>query len=177
MERKTSHHRWPAGRRISGLLLALFGNVVLAHGNHLSGLSGRELFPGERVGEVTRGVLFSGTDNAPCDCWTREDTGGHWIVEADRVGHAGFGSTVNVVGGRWFWLQAGNLVHHGNLLDGTVVWPADGNGDLGCGPGVARFTTSVSVNDQVTPGILAGCLDDTHIPFVFPPKIWGTLTL
>ena len=64
----------------------------------------------ERVGEVTRGVLFSGTDNPPCDCWTREDTGGHWIVEADRVGHAGFGSTVNVVGGRWFWLQAGNIV-------------------------------------------------------------------
>lgn len=160
-----------------GLILALSGDVVRAHGNHQTGLSGHELHPGKRDGEVTRDVLFSGTDNAPCNCWTATDSGGRWVLLADRTGHAGLGSMVNVVGGRWFWQQAGEIVHFGKVLGGTVNWPPDLAGDLGCGPGVARFALTLSVNDQATTGSLTGCLDDTHLPFVFPPKAWGTLSL
>lgn len=159
-----------------GLFFALGGDSAFAHGVHHSGLSGHEFYPGQRDGEVTRGVLFSGTDNLPCDCWTSTNAGGRWVIVADRSGAAGIGGAVTVVGGDWFWKQANDVVHFGKLLGGTVNWPADRSGDLGCGPGVARFAVTLSVFGQATTGSATGCLDDTHIPFVFPPKIWATLS-
>lgn len=182
MNAKQRCHPHPARRRamavaVAGLLgLGAWANA-LAHGEHTTGVSGLELFPGVKAGEVTKGVLFSGPTNAVCDCWTTTDNGGTWVAAVDRVGHAGLGSAIAVVGGRWFWEQGNDIVHFGRILGGSAQWPADLTTDLGCGPGVAQFFVTLSVSGQTAGGTLTGCLDDTHVPFVFPPKIWGTLTL
>lgn len=157
--------------------LALFaGPAANAQTLTTTGLSGQEIYPGKRVGEVTKGVVMLGTDNPVCNCWTDVDSGGHWVAVVDRTGHAGLGSQISVVGGRWLWVTANDVARFGKILDGTVTWPADLTSDLGCGPGVARFATTVTANGQATTGTFTGCLDDTHLPFVFPPKIWGTLS-
>lgn len=166
-----------AGAGLFGFLALGAGTAALGHGNHVTGLSGRELFPGDKDAATTKGVLFSGTDNAACNCWTATDAGGNWIFSVDRVGHAGLGSAVSLVGGRWFWQQTNDLVHFGRVLGGSVQWPPDLASDLGCGAGVAKVVVNLSVVGQATGGTLTGCLDDTHIPHVFPPKVWGTLTL
>ncbi len=53
---------------------------------------------------------------------------------------------------------------------------------MGCGNGVARFAVTLSLAGQSAGGSFKGCLDDLHLdprqqPFVFPFKIWGTLSL
>lgn len=160
-----------------GFLALGAGTAAQAHSNHVTGLSGRELYPGDKDAETTKGVLFSGTDNAVCNCSAATDTGGHWVFSVDRVGQAGLGSAVSLVGGRWFWQQADNAIHYGRVLGGSVQWPPGLASDLGCGPGVAIVTVNLSVTGQATGGTFTGCLDDTHIPHVFPPKVWGTLSL
>lgn len=182
MNANQRRHSYPSCRRalavaVAGLLGLGGGAGALAHGEHTTGLSGLELFPGNKEGEVTKGVLFTGSTNAVCDCWTTTDNGGTWVAAVDRVGHAGLGSSVTIVGGRWVWEQGNDIVHFGRILGGTVHWPVDLTSDVGCGPGVAQFFATLSVSGQTTGGTLTGCLDDTHMPFVFPPKIWGTLTL
>ncbi|MBI4292550.1 MAG: hypothetical protein HY661_13825 [Betaproteobacteria bacterium] len=162
---------------MAGLLALGYWSGAAAHSDHTTGLSGRELFPGTKDGEVTKNVLFAGKANAVCNCWTDTDNGGTWVAIADRVGHAGLGSAVTLAGGRWYWEQQNDVIHHGRILGGSVEWPADLAADIGCGSGVARFLVTLSVSGRATGGTLTGCLDDTHIPFVFPPTIWGTLTL
>lgn len=161
---------------LAGLSSLFAGGAATAQTATSTGLSGHELFPGNKEGEVTKGVVFFGTDNPVCNCWTDADAGGQWTATVDRSGHAGLGSQVSVVGGRWLWQQGNDTVSFGKVLGGTVQWPADLASDLGCGPGVARFAINVSVRGRATTGTLNGCLDDTHMPFVFPPKIWGTLS-
>jgi len=167
-------------------LLAVAAAGLLALGTWLgasaqveqtTGLSGRELFPGTKDAEVTKGVVLLGTTNAACNCWTGADNGGTWVSIVDRVGPSGLGSSTTLVGGRWLWVQPNDVVHFGRVLSGSVQWPADLATDIGCGAGVARLVATLSVSGQATGGTLTGCVDDTHLPFVFPPKVWGTLAL
>ena len=144
-----------------------------------TGLSGLELF-GASI--ANPGTLFAGKDNKACNCWTTSDNGGAWTASVTYAGRPGFGSSgVSVTGGKWFWQQANDVIHSGKVKGGRVRWPASADADpFRCGKGVASVTLSLSgVSEE---GTFTGCLDDTHLdpraePFVFPPKMWGTLTL
>ena len=160
-----------------------------------SGLSGFEVSAGSDAGgDLTKGVTFVGIDSranedggqnvAPCDGWTTDGNGGVWTAKIDRVGSAGIGSTgVTVVGGRWYWIDGDDRLHAGRVEGGYVEWPPTlVDTSLGCGPGVARFHIMLSVRGPSHSGSFVGCLDDTHLdptkpPFVFPPRIWGVLTV
>ena len=143
------------------------------------GLSGLEVFGGG-AGDPT--PLFAGKDNKVCNCWTTDDNGGVWTTSVNYAGRPGTGSSgVAVTDGKWFWRQANDVIHFGKVADGRVRWPASIDADpFGCGRGVASVTLSLTSASEE--GTFTGCLDDTHldpraVPFVFPPKLWGTLTL
>ncbi len=57
-----------------------------------------------------------------------------------------------------------------------MAWPQTIADDGGCGAGVAVFTAQLRAPKGGS-GSIAGCLDDTHLSTVFPPHIWGQLTL
>lgn len=147
------------------------------------GLSGLELFGGKTGASVTTaGTLFAGKDNEVCDCWTASDNGGVWTASVSYAGEPGIGSSgVSVTGGKWLWRQANDIIHFGKVKGGRVRWPPSADADpFGCGKGVASVTLSLTTASEE--GTFTGCLDDTHLdprvePFVFPPKMWGTLTL
>jgi hypothetical protein len=180
---------------VVALVLAFSANIVFAHGTLETCLSGYEVSPGSNVGGgLTKGVTFVGVDNRPdedggpnpaaCDRWTTNGNGGSWSAKIDRVGDAGIGgSGVTVVGGRWFWLDDDGRLHFGRVEGGFVLWPPTLDADsFGCGAGVAQFSVMLSVRGHFSSGSFVGCLDDTHLdptkqPFVFPPRIWGTLDL
>ena len=93
------------------------------------------------------------------------------------------GEEVRGGGDRWSWLHADGSVQAGRITGGAVTWPStlDSNA-MSCGNGVARFAITLSLAGQSAGGSFKGCLDDTHLdprqqPFVFPSKIWGTLSL
>ena len=145
------------------------------------GLSGLELFGGKTGASATT-PLFAGKDNKVCNCWTTSDNGGAWTTSVSYAGRPGIGSSgVSVTGGKWFWQQANDVIHFGKVKGGRVRWPASADADpFGCGKGVASVTLSLTGLSEE--GTFTGCLDDTHLdpraePFVFPPKLWGTLTL
>jgi hypothetical protein len=147
------------------------------------GLSGVELFGGKTSASVTTsGTLFAGKDNKVCNCWTTSDSGGVWTASVSYAGQPGIGSSgVSVTGGKWFWQQVNDVIHFGRVKGGRVRWPSSADADpFGCGKGVASVTLSLTGLSEE--GTFTGCLDDTHLdpraePFVFPPKMWGTLTL
>ena len=169
---------------IAALVVALSGcSFGLLKGPQTAGFSGHELFDGKRAGNVVTGTVFAGADNQPCDCWTKDNSGGTWTASINYKGAGGLGSAVTVTGGNWSWLHADGTVQAGRIKDGAVTWPSalDSNA-MGCGNGVARFTITLSLAGQSAGGSFKGCLDDVHLdprqqPFVFPPKIWGTLKL
>lgn len=178
-------------RRSSGLkIAALFVALAFAgcsvgpvKGPESTGLSGHEVFNGNRAGNVVTGAIFAGADNKVCDCWTNDNGGGTWSTSINYRGQGGLGSSVTVTGGRWSWLRADGVIRSGRIVDGQVTWPStlDSNA-MGCGSGVARFAVTLSLAGQSGGGTIKGCLDDSHLdprqqPFVFPPKLWGTLTL
>lgn len=145
------------------------------------GLSGLEVFSG-KTGASAPATLFAGKDNEVCNCWTASDNGGVWTASVSYAGHPGIGSSgVSVTDGKWSWQQAGDVIHFGKVKEGRVSWPASADADpFGCGKGVA--SVSLSLTGLSEQGAFMGCLDDTHLdpraePFVFPPKMWGTLTL
>lgn len=155
---------------------------VRTRGATATDLSGHELFTGKTAGNVTTGVLFAGKDNNVCNCWTTNDSGGAWTANISFTGQPGIGSSgAKVNGGKWFWQQANDVIHSGNVKDGQVRWPASADADsFGCGKGVASVTLALKGSSEE--GSFTGCLDDTHLdpraqPFVFPPKIWGKLSL
>lgn len=167
---------------IAALSLALSGcSFGLLKGPQTAGFSGHELFNGKRVGNVVTGAVFAGADNQVCDCWTNDNSGGTWTASLNYKGEGGLGSAVTVQGGRWSWLHADGTVQTGRITGGAVTWPsAPDSNAMGCGNGVARF--AITLVGQATGGSFKGCLDDQHLdprqqPFVFPPKIWGTLKL
>lgn len=172
------------GTAAATLLLALAGcgTGPVEKGASDVGFSGHELSTGQRAGNVVTGLLFAGSDNPPCDCWTGQSAGGNWVANIDYAGQAGLGSAAKITGGKWSWLDAGDVIKWGRITGGAVTWPSPLDSDsMKCGEGVARFAVTLSVSGE-SGGSFKGCLDDTHLdprrqPFVFPPKIWGTLNL
>jgi hypothetical protein len=151
-------------------------------GETTTGLSGLEVFSGTSASGGTAGTLFAGRDNKVCNCWTTNDNDGAWTASVSYSGQPGIGfSGVSVTGGRWFWQEANDVINFGKVKGGRVRWPASIDADpFGCGKGVASVTLSLTGLSE--DGTFTGCLDDTHLdpraqPFVFPPKMWGTLTL
>jgi hypothetical protein len=185
----TTKHRsnahFPAMRMaIAGVVVVLLINGcggVRTRGSITTGFSGHELFAGKTVGSTTTGTLFAGKDNNVCNGWTINDNGGAWTASLSYVGAPGIDSSgANVTGGKWLWQQASDVIHSGSVKEGKVSWPASSEADLGCGKGVA--SVMLSLKGLSESGNFTGCLDDTHLdpraqPFVFPPKIWGTLKL
>ena len=166
-----------AGLAIAFLLTGC--GTARTRGEVTTGLSGLELFSASVTAPE---ALFAGKDNEVCNCWTISDNGGAFTASVSFAGQPGIGSSgVSVAGGKWLWQQANDVIHFGKVKGGRVRWPASSDADpFGCGKGVASVTLSLTgVSEE---GTFTGCLDDTHLdpratPFVFPPKMWGTLTL
>ncbi|HEU4344336.1 MAG TPA: hypothetical protein VFU31_22480 [Candidatus Binatia bacterium] len=183
----THHHRGDSG--LYGLQLMVGGLAIAfvltgcgaarTRGETAVGLSGLELFS---ASVTNPGTLFAGKDNKVCNCWTTTDNGGAWTASVSYTGQPGIGSSgVSVTGGKWLWREANDVIHFGRVKGGRVRWPVSADADpFGCGKGVASVTLSLTGLSEE--GTFTGCLDDTHLdpraePFVFPPKMWGTLTL
>jgi hypothetical protein len=153
-------------RPIRALALVVFcaallnASALLAFAATSVPIAGYEIFPGIRQGTITYGATFAG----------RADTNGSWAASVNYSGTPGLGSSVAIVGGRWYVRWHGP--HSGTVTTGSVVWPADLATSIGCGAGVATFSALLSGG-----GSIEGCLDDTHLSTVFPPTIVGTLTL
>ncbi|MFJ1260882.1 hypothetical protein [Cupriavidus sp. CuC1] len=149
-------------------------------------LSGVEASEGTTSGSGAKGATFAGTANTlvePCRL-KNNSQGGFWIASIDRTGPAGLGHEVSVRGGKWLWEQADGTLYSGSVTGGWVMWPADLHQSIGgCGYGVAQFSITLSVlRGHPGSGTFEGCLDDTHLdpkqqPFVFPPQIWGRLSI
>jgi len=171
------------GRVVASAMLVLLlagSTVTWAHGSlNVVCLSGVEVFLGTESNGGAKGVTFAGTDNPllePCQ-WTTNGLGGSWIASIDRTGPAGLGHQVSVQGGRWLWEQDDGTLHRGKVTGGWVMWPSNLSEDIGCGQGVAKFSITLSVVGHPLGGAFEGCLDDTHLPFVFPFRIWGKLSI
>lgn len=141
-------------------------------------ISGREFFPGVHYGDATYGASFAGL--------TLTAERGVWAASVNYRGTAGLGHEVAIFGGSWGLAKADGSRLSGRVTGGAVVWPLNLDstvpGVLGtlCGKGVATFNASLSIRGSLSPGSIVGCLDDTHlatVPRVFPPRIFGTLTL
>jgi hypothetical protein len=182
------------------LMLAIVVLLVLPSIGHSqvdsSFFSGFEVFPGVRADKTTIGASFAGWSNdaqqpgtsggencaASSGDWTdsSNSTGGAIHGSLNYQGKPGFGHTVNVTSGRWFWLEDNHMTHHGRILKGGIVsWPSDPNSTVDasnlCGCGVAQFTIPISLGKSHSQaGTITGCLNDQ---LVFPPKIWGEITL
>jgi hypothetical protein len=157
-------------------------NLTLTYGATVAGLSGYEVFYGVRSNGSAVGVTFAGWTTVNGNSWysSASSTGGQWIITANFTGDSGLGSSVNVTGGRWYFEDTNGERQYGSLLPGgEVVWPKNLGTDLGCGKGVAVITVPISVESGQMPsqGIINACLDDTHLNKIFPPKVWGTLTI
>lgn len=102
---------------------------------------------------------------------------GAWFISANFVGNPGIVSgnrnSVTVIGGRWYLEGTDGTRQDGNLLRGTVTWPASLDVSIGCGPGVAMLSATLSHNGFKPAGEISGCIDDTHLDQVYPPKVWG----
>ena len=146
--------------------------------------SGFELFAGIKLDGVTIGATFSGWTDAPSqEIWVpfSQSTGGFVSGSINYSGSAGFGRSVTIIGGRWFWLEADDhTIHSGPVLSGIVKWPSNRRMDVGnvfgvdCGQGVATFKANVRDTSSKTTGSISGCLNDQ---LAFPPKIWGDVDL
>jgi hypothetical protein len=187
------------------LVVAAEGFAQAGPGPEGSFFSGYEVFPGLSFNGFTFGASFAGWTNGyqtpdssggetcPATATDNLDNFGDWAPligstggvvsgSVNYKGTPGFGNTVNVIGGSWYWLEADNKTSHSGLVlkGGTVSWPAsleDFVGDNDCGCGVAEFTVTISLGrSQTEAGTISGCLNDKN-PDVFPPKIWGQLTL
>jgi len=149
-------------------------------------LSGVEVSDGAGSGSGASGVKFAGTAQEPAEScqWANSGLDGVWTASIDRKGAAGIGHEVRVVGGKWLWKQADGTLYGGKVTGGWVMWPSDLHQSIGgCGYGVAEFSVTLSVlQGHSGNGTFEGCLDDTHLdpaqqPLVFPPQIWGRLSI
>jgi hypothetical protein len=154
--------------------------VTVAYGSQSTLFSGYETSAGRACGAGrTCGTSFSGWTNPPGTTgWTLQSNGGSWTTSVDYTGTPGINQQVNITGGAWSWIEPTGTQHRGRVTGGTVTWPATLDTSVpgsNCGPGVAVI--SATIRQNATPGTIGGCLDDTHLLTVFPPHIWGTLTL
>ncbi len=162
------------------LVVALAG-VGSAYAMVSTAFSGYEIFPGYHGYNcptgTTCGTTFSGwTDTATYWVPLRNSNGGSWSASINYQGTPGIGHEVAITGGRWIWLQPDGTFRYGPIGNGKVAWPSSLSADIGCGSGVAHFQAAIATVSGVT-GSISGCLDDTHLAQVFPPRVWGTLSL
>jgi hypothetical protein len=155
----------------------------LAQGASLTALSGYEVFKGVQLGNFTAGVSFAGWTTSISGAWSPvpSNNGGAWFISANFVGSPGIVSgnenSVTAIGGRWFLEGTDGTRQDGNLLRGTVTWPASLGVDIGCGLGIARLNATISHNGFRPVGEIIGCIDDTHLDQVYPPKVWGSFQI
>jgi hypothetical protein len=152
-----------------------------------TGISGLELLPQIQFGNTVIPATFVGwTDSANMaspTVWVPPagSTGGNWSLSIRYTGTPGGNpSTPNTVvvqqGGLWSLRLANGNSYSGLVGGGFVTWPWKG-GTLGCGTDNATVVLSLVT---VTGGFggVQGCLDDQHLTTgVFPPRVWGTVTL
>jgi hypothetical protein len=172
--------RWPIVLALLTIVLANVGSYALAHKPPVN-VSGYETFLGIECtlrGQPSAcGVTFSGWiggDGQVPDGWEPfpGDFQGLWQARINYTGQAGFGNTVDIVGGRWdiFFLDGHSLsgpVKNG----GTVQWPFDEFDDIGCGAGVAVVEALIAGGGAAT---FKGCLHDMPAGTVIP-MVWGVL--
>jgi len=162
------------------LLAALLG-VGIAYAAASTNFSGYEIFPGYHGYNcpvaTTCAATFTGwTDAASSWAPPRLSDGGSWSASINYQGTPGIGHSVSIGGGRWAWLQPDGTFRNGSIVSGQVMWPPVLTADIGCGAGVASIQAMLRTLSGVG-GTLSGCLDDTHLAQVFPPRVWGTLSL
>ena len=167
------------GWQIVPALVLAGGCLAPAQAAEPLGLSGYELSNGTSDGNLVRRVLFAGTLHDACNCFVSQGDDGTWVATVDRTAGGGIGGSVTIVGGRITIDKDGADARTFRITGGYVNWPASLTQDIGCGPGVAVLRATVSPASYGRS--LDGCLDDTHLdprqqPFVFPPRIWGTLS-
>lgn len=174
------------GKFIATAAFALVsGAASLAHSATITPLSGYEFFNGVRSGNITVGATFAGwTTNGNGRSWhpVPSNNGGVWSATVNYAGSSGIvpdmENSVTVIDGTWFLEGPDGTKQKGRLSGGTVTWPASLKANIGCGPGVATVTVILALPGGPQPaGTISGCLNDTHLDKVFPPKVWGTLQL
>ena len=159
-------------------LLLVLSPITAAAATATAGISGLELFPGISHGGTTYGTTFAGwTDSTnavgPRSWVAPPGTGGIWILSINYTGTAG--KQVKVKSGRWWLRMADGTTFFGRVASGVVIWPGAGGWRSGsCGDNATVDLTLVS---QIGPGSVKGCLDDQHLDKVFPPHVWGTVTV
>jgi len=174
-------------KRLRSLLilaaLALGGlTAALAQSTTPTTISGYEVFKGVSFGSTTIGATFAGwTNGGDGSSWMPiiSNTGGSWHVSANYSGDPGIGGSVDVSGGAWSLKQYG-ITRSGRVLKSIkgIQWPSEQQLDLGCGLGVATVNVSIALGNSRKPaGTISGCLNDTHLDTVFPPEVWGSISL
>jgi hypothetical protein len=170
--------RYKGSSILTSFVLALgamvfIGGAAMAHGAHGTAFSGYEVYPGYPEHGITEGTTFGGWAHGGPG-WLPPVDGGqsYWGATINYSGKAGLKSAVTITGGYWAWHAPDGTVHAGPVLNGRVEWPATLADDIGCGAGIAKFSALLMPG-----GTLNGCLDDTHMPQVFPPRVWGTVVL
>jgi hypothetical protein len=164
---------------LAAVMLAL-SPVTVAAATTAQGISGWEFFPGIRSAATVYGASFGGwTDDvntaAPVQWVPPPGSGGNWILSINYTGVPGPASSTAVTGGRWSLRSPGGPRKSGYVVSGAVMWPASDE-DVGCGTANATVVL-VLVTTAGHPGSVNGCLDDQHLASVFPPRVWGTVTL
>lgn len=156
---------------LAAVMLAL--SPITAAAATTQGISGWEIFPGVRSETTVYGATFAGwTDKvnttAPIQWVPPLGTGGNWILSINYTGTPGAGRTVAVTGG-WWSLRKGSTRYSGLVTPGSVTWSATST----CGTNNAVVRLGLLTFTGIS-GSVTGCLDDQH---VFPPQVWGTVTL
>ncbi len=159
---------------LAALMLVLSPITATATAATAHGISGLELFQGIRSGGTTYGTTFAGwtaDTTAVPGGWVAKGTGGSWILSINYTGTPGPGVGVTVISGKWSLRMAGTTYSGYVAAGGTVTWIDS----MLCGTGNA--TVDLTLVAVTGPGSVVGCLDDRHLATVFPPHVWGTVTL
>jgi hypothetical protein len=164
------------------LLVTLWpASALAASADFPANVSGLEVFPGIRNGNIAYGTTFAGwvggtgANPSGWQACSPGSTCGNWEIVLTYEGTPGLGSSVGILKGGWSLTMPNRHRYFGTVTGGTVVWPADLVTSLGCGPGVATVSVALTFNSDGT-GSFQGCLDDTHLRTVFPPHVWGTIS-
>lgn len=154
-----------------------------------SGLAGREVFPGLRVGDVTIGVVFAGWTVADGADWQpiSSQSGGAWSGAISYRGLARQpGRSAEIIDGYWALTLDGEAFG-GFVVSGEVTWPRSDDLQWPCiDPSgtypVARVEAVIGLGtSRAAAGAIDGCLDDIRWDPARPlqniPRIWGTLRI
>lgn len=153
-------------------------------------LTGVDVYESTASGSNVGNVTFSGTDGRivePCQ-GTTAGQGGFWTASFDRADTVSLAQDAfveaTILGGEWHWWPVDGPLQSGSVTGGRLLWPTDMNHNIGgCGYGVAQISVTLTVRqDRPGTGTFEGCLDTTQLDptlqwIVYPPRIWGKLTL